>query len=1140
MLTDIDKEFDTPIEDENGELIETIEIEEVFEEDTGLEEKEDSFYELAEDDITQEVEEFNSIEEDIVSGKENYEEAKQQLVDIFTSILEKGEITAEDNTEIEQVKEQYSEAYNSIKENTENVQKKTLEERLEELKEGMVGATTDDILNILTEGGTKCWLYKDDDNNVLMDGTSIPELTMLVNKLNLIATGGDDEQAEIQLTPEFINMVVKESGNGDSVKSVVTKYYLSTSREELINGSWVDTLPSTAEQQGKFLWYKIVTTYVDETKEPTETQPICISAKDGKDGTGINIIDKLTSTSQLPATGNKGDCYTVNGVLYVWSVDVNNWIDAGNIKGEQGEPGVSSYLHIKYSDDGKTFTANDGETVGIYIGILVNNTVADSINFNDYTWSRIRGDQGLQGIQGEKGEQGIKGDKGDPGRTTYFHIKYSSNANGNPMTEIPSEYIGTYVDYTEADSTDYTKYTWARLQGLQGEKGDQGIPGNNGSDGLTYYLHIKYSNDGGKTFTANNGETAGTYIGVYTDTTQSDSTSVSSYTWSKIKGETGDKGDQGNPGEDGRGVEEVVIQYAKNQSTTTAPTSGWSTSMPTYEEGYYLWMRTRIKYTDSAEYEYSTPVCDQSWKANQEVYTQYKQLSDKFTWIVKSGTSESTMQLTDTLFELISNTITLTAEHINLNGYVSNDNANWSIDNEGNMRVENLKVDGDISGDSLTVNYIDNPCYPATLAGSVELLVNADIGNDDYTIDDILQSYDEAEEKNDDSLKKRYKTIQGAIDAMPKFLNNKTVHITMETNSTEDVYIRGVVAGAVRIYMNGKTLYGTLRTFSCAAPVYVYGGTKDSNTSATGTIHPKVGLSFASRAVSIGFEACQYIGLYKLKVYAPDSLPSDVTNTDKVCIGSQSGTGAVYCSDIQIVNAVVGFRTNNCGNMHISKSSGIASKYGFQSVTGGRISIASSNQAGGVTSPTNKSSGGQIWYDTNGVTFASGDKTEDSTTAPTPITTKTVTIKSTYGDTYRSTVYNSWKKDGSARQGDYGYGDCTGAWFFGTAFSELKGTTISKVTITITRNSGGSSSAVGLAVKTHNYSARPSGAPTLGTSCGTLSLATGSTGTLTITNSTVLNGISAGTVKGFAIRSTYDSAHYAVCSGNATVKITYK
>ena len=104
----------------------------------------------------------------------------------------------------------------------------------------------------------------------------------------------------------------------------------------------------------------------------------------------------------------------------------------------------------------------------------------------------------------------------------------------------------------------------------------------------------------------------------------------------------------------------------------------------------------------------------------------------------------------------------------------------------------------------------------------------------------------------------------------------------------------------------------------------------------------------------------------------------------------------------------------------------------------------------------------------------------------------------------------------------------------------MKGKTINKVEITITRNRGGSSSAVGLVVRTHNYSARPSSAPKLSSnSYGTLSLATGKTGTLTITNSDVLNGIKNGTIKGFGIRTTYDKAHYAVCSGSVTVKISY-
>ena len=154
-------------------------------------------------------------------------------------------------------------------------------------------------------------------------------------------------------------------------------------------------------------------------------------------------------------------------------------------------------------------------------------------------------------------------------------------------------------------------------------------------------------------------------------------------------------------------------------------------------------------------------------------------------------------------------------------------------------------------------------------------------------------------------------------------------------------------------------------------------------------------------------------------------------------------------------------------------------------------------------------------------------------------TTETTTINSSYGDTYRSSVYNNWKQDNTVRQGNYGYGDCNGYWFFGSAFDRVKGKTIIKVTITIARLDGGSSSAVGLVVKSHGYSIRPSGKPSYRTTAGTLSLATGKSGTLTITNGTILSEISSGKVKGFGIRATYDSAHYAVCSRNATVKITY-
>lgn len=141
-----------------------------------------------------------------------------------------------------------------------------------------------------------------------------------------------------------------------------------------------------------------------------------------------------------------------------------------------------------------------------------------------------------------KSKTGATGATGADGKTSYFHIKYSSVANptsSSQMTETPNTYIGTYVDFIQADSTDPKKYTWYRFQGLQGPQGTQGIPGKNGINGQTSYLHLKYSNDGGKTFTANTGETPGDYIGQYVDFTQADSTDPKRYSWSKTKGETG-------------------------------------------------------------------------------------------------------------------------------------------------------------------------------------------------------------------------------------------------------------------------------------------------------------------------------------------------------------------------------------------------------------------------------------------------------------------------------------------------------------------------------------------------------------------------------------------------------------------------
>lgn len=55
-------------------------------------------------------------------------------------------------------------------------------------------------------------------------------------------------------------------------------------------------------------------------------------------------------------------------------------------------------------------------------------------------------------------------------------------------------------------------------------------------------------------------------------------------------------------------VTSVDVQYALSTSTTTAPTSGWSTTAPTWISGKYMWQRTIINYVDGSS-ETSDPTC---------------------------------------------------------------------------------------------------------------------------------------------------------------------------------------------------------------------------------------------------------------------------------------------------------------------------------------------------------------------------------------------------------------------------------------------------------------------------------------------------------------------------------------------------
>ena len=65
------------------------------------------------------------------------------------------------------------------------------------------------------------------------------------------------------------------------------------------------------------------------------------------------------------------------------------------------------------------------------------------------------------------------------------------------------------------------------------------------------------------------------------------------------KGDKGDPGKDGIAGKNGVGLHSTVITYASSTSGTSAPSSGWISTVPVIPAGQYLWTKTTWNYTDN-------------------------------------------------------------------------------------------------------------------------------------------------------------------------------------------------------------------------------------------------------------------------------------------------------------------------------------------------------------------------------------------------------------------------------------------------------------------------------------------------------------------------------------------------------------
>lgn len=440
--------------------------------------------------------------------------------------------------------------------------------------------------------------------------------------------------------------------SGRSITSSETTYQASNSGTVAPTGTWSKTPPNVAENQ--YLWTRTIYTYSDKTTSTTysigkmgakgeqgakgETgatgpqgekgatgpqgpqgeQGIQgakgdkgeqgVAGKDGTDGKNATYITVSgTNYDTVQGISKNASYVLINGIKYDFMPTRGHTLVVIN-------PSSGAIESIKSYDTYTTASALDSPLSAVASGKIIclftadasgltrtaRNTLIECGSAMTDTWGSSCVTHLFIGMKGlEKGnayEIIAKGSDATKSITAYYTASGivlngqvgatgPQGAKGNdgvsPTVSISKSGTVTTITITDKNGT-HTQTV---------NDGTNGTAGKAGADGKTPYFHVKYSNDGGKTFTSNSGEDVGTYIGTCTDYNQADPTTVGSYTWARIKGETGATGPQGEKGNTGATGPQGSAgrTYFMETSSSIVKMSADNTIVPNYItlSGYY-------------------------------------------------------------------------------------------------------------------------------------------------------------------------------------------------------------------------------------------------------------------------------------------------------------------------------------------------------------------------------------------------------------------------------------------------------------------------------------------------------------------------------------------------------------------------
>lgn len=214
--------------------------------------------------------------------------------------------------------------------------------------------------------------------------------------------------------------------------------------------------------------------------------PVLSDGENGKNGTSVTIKGSLDSVDQLPTTGKENESYIISGDLWAYTGTIkedaenhNGFTNMGRIKGEDGKPAVQYYIHQAWmkAADGTGFTVDNPNGAAYpYIGTLVDANEKASINWSDYKWTYVKGDDVT--ISSKSVTYAISADGINHPSVWSSNIIEATN-------EKPYLWTRTLVTYKDSlGEHPVTSYSVSH----KGKDGQNGNPGINGKDAVEFVI----------------------------------------------------------------------------------------------------------------------------------------------------------------------------------------------------------------------------------------------------------------------------------------------------------------------------------------------------------------------------------------------------------------------------------------------------------------------------------------------------------------------------------------------------------------------------------------------------------------------------------------------------------------------------